>query len=234
MKKCLPIQKRQALLFCCYAEMQGGYSVRPRLPHYGGLWQRIRRRRRSAGYAIRPTGQAHGDTLAAEGHTAFQQRFAAGMERRAPGRAARSSSMTAAFTPAPIAPRGRPARPAGAAARPAGNALAAAPQHRRSSAPCRCRVPPRRGRWRTDRGNVDAAMQRDGRTAAGVQQRAHGGQIKRTLRRQCADDEAHPPRHLRSVSIWRQSSSSSSRVYRKSPRPRAHQAAHGAGPISRP
>ena len=36
-------------------------------------------------------------------------------------------------------------------------------------------------------------MQRDGRTAAGVQQRAHGGQIKRTLRRQCADDEAIRP-----------------------------------------
>ena len=72
-------------MFCCYAEMQGGYSVCPRLPHYGGLGSA-----HGVGVGlldmpfVQP-GQAHGDTLAAEGHTAFQQRFAAGMERPRPG-----------------------------------------------------------------------------------------------------------------------------------------------------
>ena len=72
---------------------------------------------------------------------------------RAPGRAARSSSMTAAFTPAPIStsgPSSSSRRRSSAASwenAPCGNS-----RHRRSSAPCRCRVPPQRGRWRTDRG----------------------------------------------------------------------------------
>ncbi len=71
---------------------------------------------------------------------------------RAPGRAARSSSMTAAFTPAPISTSGPSGRSAGAAARPAGKCPRGSSSAPPLVVPCRCRVPPRRGRWRTDRG----------------------------------------------------------------------------------
>ena len=75
-------------------------------------------------------------------------------------------------------------------------------------------------------GNVDAAMQRDGRTAAGVQQRAHGGQIKRTLRRQCADDEAIRPGTAQRLDLAAEQLELVAGV-QEIPRPRAHQAAHG-------
>ena len=107
-----------------------------------------------------------------------------------------------------------------------GNALAAAlgtaaRQHRVDAECCRGAVG-----GAQIAGNVDAAMQRDGRTAAGVQQRAHGGQIKRTLRRQCADDEAIRPGTAQRLDLAAEQLELVAGV-QEIPRPRAHQAAHG-------
>lgn len=137
----------------CFAVMQGRSSVCPRLPHYGGLGSA-----HGVGVGlldmpfVQP-GQAHGDTLAAEGHTAFQQRFAAGMERPRPGQGrAQFVDDSGVHTGTDQHLGAVQLVPAGAAARPAGKCPCGSSRHRHSSAPCRCRVPPQRGRRRTDRG----------------------------------------------------------------------------------
>jgi len=172
-------------------------------------------------------GQAHGDTFAAEGHTAFQRRFAAGMERPRPGQGraqfvddsgvhtGTDQHLGAVQLVTQAQQRGQ-----------LGNALAAAPgtaarQHRVDA---ECRRSAVGGAQIA--GNVDAAMQRDGRTAAGVQQRAHGGQIERTLRRQCADDEAIRPGTAQRLDLAAEQLELVAGV-QEIPRPRAHQAAHG-------
>ena len=171
-------------------------------------------------------GQAHGDALTAEGHAAFQQRFAAGVERPRPGQCrAQLVDDSGVHTGTDQHLGTVQLVPQAQQRGQLGNALAAAP----GTAARQHRVDAKRRRSAVGgaqiAGNVDAAMQRDGRTAAGVQQRAHGGQIKRTLRRQCADDKAVRPGVAQCLDLAAEQLDLVAGV-QEIPRPRTHQAAH--------
>lgn len=228
MKKRLPVQKTAGTFVLLLCRDAGQIFCLPALTALRRPWQRARRRRRSAGYAIRPTRAGPWGHPRGGRSYRFPAAFCSWHGTPAPrGRAARSSSMTAAFTPAPIntsGPSSSSRRRSSAASWEM--ALAAAPgtaarQHRVDA---ECRRSAVGGAQIA--GNVDAAMQRDGRTAAGVQQHAHGGQIKRTLRRQCADDEAIRPGTAQRLDLAAEQLELVAGV-QEIPRPRAHQAAHG-------
>ena len=172
------------------------------------------------------SGQAHGNALPPEGHTAGEQFFAAGVEGPCPGQRSAQLVNDGGADPCADEDLGAVQRiPQAQQRSQLGCALTAA----LGPAACQHGVDAQCGGSAVGAaqiaGDIYTAVQGDGGAAAGVQQSAHGGQIKIPRRCQGTYDKAVCPGGAQRRDLAAEQVDLLLRV-EKIPRARPHQAAH--------